>query len=171
MPSGAPAPDVTAPVPHASAQKGVRLDLITVIPFVVGAALFPLAPFQSESYYIDWMSGFMFGAMIGVSESYLTISRWRDRLVGAWVPLRRGRLLPEETASAAILLAIGGAGCLAFVILLGPVADLTKTSLFVFNFLFSTWWSLWVVYAGFLLLWARRESRRRGAPLRVGRDR
>ena len=150
-------------------MKGaVRLDVPCVALLLSGSALVLwLAPFRSESYYIDWISGAIFGAMVGASESYLTIAWFRDRLHDAVLALGCRWAIPEGTGSAATFLALFASGSALFIAWPGPVANLTKTPLYLFNTLCGAWWALWVVYLAILLVWLIRRHHREGRAVRL----
>ena len=155
---------------HEWIVKGaVRLDVPCVALLVSGSALVLwLAPFRSESYYIDWISGSIFGAMVGASESYLTIARFRDRLHDAVLALGCSRWgIPEGTGSAATFLALFASGSALLIAWPGPVAGLTKTPLYLFNTFCGAWWALWTVYLAILLFWLIRRHRREGRAVRL----
>lgn len=159
---------------HASAQEtggpgrqGVRLDLLCGTLLLGGGSLLLLAPFQTSAYYIDWISGAFFGAMVGVSEGYLTVIRFHERLRAGAVSLRCRRGVPEGAGSALTVLAMLALGMVLMVAVSGSVAQLTKIPLYVFNTLCGAWGALWVVYLAALLSWALVRGRRLGRPLRV----
>jgi hypothetical protein len=149
-------------------NRAVRLDVLCVALLVSGSALVLwLAPFRSESYYIDWISGAMFGAMVGASESYLTIARFRDRLHDAVLALGCRWAIPEGTGSAATFLALFASGPIFLIAWPGPVAGLTKSPLYLFNTLCGAGWALWTVYLAILLFWLIRRGREAGGPVRL----
>ncbi len=159
---------------HASAQEtggpgrqGVRLDLLCGTLLLGGGSLLFLAPFQTGSYYIDWISGAFFGVMVGLSEGYLTVARFHERLRDGAVLLRCRRGVPEGAGSALTVLAMLALGMVLMIAVSGSVAQLTKIPLYVFNTLCGAWGALWVVYLGVLLSWALVRGRRLGAPIRV----
>jgi hypothetical protein len=154
----------------AAGTHSVRLDVVLMALLLAGVVAATWLPFRTASYYIDWISGAMFGAMIGGSEGYLTALHFRDRLAGPVLRLRCRRGIPEGTGSVAGLIALLGAGYLVFVALPGPISALTKTPLFTFNFVCGTWWTMWLVYLGALLAWAVRQRRRLGCAVRAVRS-
>jgi len=146
----------------------LRLDVAAAGLMVGGGLLFLLmAPFRTESYYIDWISGFFIGCMVGVSEAYLTVTHFRSRLDDATVTLHCSKGIPEGTQNALTLLAILLAGYVALIVLFGPVWSLDKTVLFTFNTVCGTLWMMWVVYLGALAWWAVRWRRASGRVMRL----
>jgi hypothetical protein len=142
---------------------------MVAVGLMVGGGLIFLfmAPFRTESYYIDWISGFFIGLMVGVSEAYLTVTHFRLRLDDATVTLRCSKGVPEGMRSALALLAVLLAGYVALIVLFGPVWLLDKTVLFTFNTVCGTLWMMWVVYLGALAWWAVRWRRAHGRTMRL----
>jgi hypothetical protein len=135
---------------------------------VGGGLLFLLmAPVRTESYYIDWISGFFIGLMVGVSEAYLTVTYFRSRLSDATLTLRCSKGIPEGTQNTLTLLAILLAGYAVLIVLFGPVWSFHKTVLFTFNTVCGTLWMMWVVYLGALVWWAVRWRRATGRVMRL----
>ena len=150
------------------AEGAVRLDAAAAVLLIGGALLFFfMAPFRSESYYIDWISGFFIGLMVGVSEAYLTVTNFRLRLSGSTVTLRCARGIPEGMQNVIALLAVLLAGYAALIVLFGPVWSLDKTVLFTFNTVCGTLWMMWMVYLGALVRWAVRWHRVHGQAVRL----
>jgi hypothetical protein len=168
MPPSTPPParrDRSAPRERGGA---FRLDVAAAGLMVGGGLLFLLmAPVRTESYYIDWISGFFIGVMVGVSEAYLTVTHFRSRLSDATVTLRCSMGIPEGTQNALTLLAILLAGYVALIVLFGPVWSLDKTVLFTFNTVCGTLWMMWIVYLGALVWWAVRWRRASGRVMRL----
>jgi len=171
MPSAPPSnpSDRAAPRDRQEQAGGaVRLDAAAAALLIGGALLFFfMAPFRSESYYIDWISGFFIGLMVGVSEAYLTLTHFRSRLRDSTVTLRCSKGVPEGTQSALTLLAVLLVGYAALIVLLGPVWEMRKTELFTFNSVCGALWMLWVVYLGALVWWAVRWQRAHGRTIRL----
>ena len=162
-------PESAAPPSAPKERPGrLRLDAAAAGLLVGGGLLFFLmAPFRSESYYIDWISGFMVGAMVGVSEAYLTLTHFRARLRDSTVTLRCSKGVPEGTQSALTLLAVLLVGYAALIVLLGPVWAMRKTELFTFNSVCGALWMMWVVYLGALVWWAVGRRRHHGQVVRL----
>ncbi len=145
-----------------------RLDAALAVLLIAGGAVFAIAiPVRTESYYIDWISGGWVGLLVGLSEAYLTVARFTDRLREGVVrlPCRRG--IPDGMGGVLALLAVLGAAYLAMLTLFGSIGELAKIPLFIFNTLCGSWWGLWLVYLGALLIWAIRRGTREGRALRV----
>jgi hypothetical protein len=146
----------------------LRLDVAAAGLMVGGGLLFLLmAPVRTESYYIDWISGFFIGLLVGVSEAYLTVTYFRSRLSDATLTLRCSKGIPEGTQNAITLLAILLAGYAVLMVLFGPIWSFHKTVLFTFNTVCGTLWMMWVVYLGALVWWAVRWRRASGRVLRL----
>ncbi|MBI3622249.1 MAG: hypothetical protein HY208_08705 [Nitrospirae bacterium] len=145
-----------------------RLDAAALALLIGGGLLFlVMAPFRTESYYIDWISGFMIGAMVGVSEAYLTLTHFRSRLSDGTVTLRCSKGIPEGMQNVLALLGVLLLGYVALIVLFGPVLSLKKTELFTFNTVCGTLWMLWVVYFIAVIRWALRWRRDRGPAVRL----
>ncbi|MEW6324400.1 MAG: hypothetical protein AB1515_03330 [Nitrospirota bacterium] len=145
----------------------MRLDALCAALLCAGGVLLWLLPFRTGSYFIDWISGGFFGAMAGFSEGYLTVSRFRERLRDGTVGLRCRRGVPESTGSALALMAALALGLALIAAWPGPVVELTKTPLYLFNTLAGALAALWFVYLGTLLAWAIGRHRRSGRPVQV----
>jgi hypothetical protein len=146
----------------------LRLDAVALGLLAGGVLLFLImAPFRTESYYIDWISGFMVGTMVGVSEAYLTLTHFRARLQDETITLRCSKGVPEGTQSVLALLGVLLLGYAALIALFGPVWSFKKTVLFTFNTVCGTLWMLWVVYLGAMVWWAVRWRRHHGRALRL----
>jgi hypothetical protein len=171
MPSAPPSNpmDRAAPQVRQDRTEGTfRIDVAAVTLLIGGGLLFFfMAPFRSESYYIDWISGFFIGLMIGVSEAYLTVTIFRLRLSGATVTLRCAKGVPEGMQNVLALLAVLLAGYTALIVLFGPVWSLDKTVLFTFNTVCGVLWMMWMVYLGALARWAVRWHRAHGDVVRL----
>ncbi len=156
-------------LPDRQAQTTLlRLDAASAGLLAGGVLLFlVMAPFRTESYYIDWISGFMIGAMVGVSEAYLTLTHFLSRLSDATVTLRCPKGIPEGMQNVLALLAVLLLGYAALIALFGPIWSLKKTVLFTFNTVCGTLWMLWVVYLGALVWWAVRWRRAHGRAVRL----
>jgi hypothetical protein len=156
-------------MPDARDREGaLRLDLAAAGLLVGGGLLFLLmAPFRTESYYIDWISGFFIGLMVGVSEAYLTVFHFRSRLHDSMVTLRCSKGIPEGMQSVLTLLAILLAGYVVLIVLFGPVWSLDKTILFTFNTVCGTLWMMWIVYLGAVAWWAVRWGHNHGRVVRL----
>jgi hypothetical protein len=158
----------SAPPDAPDCGGALRLDLAAAGLMVGGGLLFFfMAPFRTESYYIDWISGFFIGLMVGVSEAYLTVTHFRSRLRDSTVTLRCSKGIPEGTQSALALLAVLLAGYVVLIVLFGPVWSLDKTVLFTFNTVCGTMWMMWVVYLGALVWWAVRWRRANGRTIKL----
>jgi len=158
----------TDPPDRPDGAGALRLDAAAAGLLIGGGLLFLfMAPFRSESYYIDWISGFFIGLMVGVSEAYLTVTHFRSRLSGETVTLRCSKGIPEGMQNALTLLAVLLAGYAALIVLFGPVWSLDKTVLFTFNTVCGTLWMMWVVYLGALAWWAVRWQRANGQTIRL----
>ena len=156
------------PATPAERTGALRLDAVAFCLLAGGALLFFfMAPFRTESYYIDWISGFMVGAMIGVSEAYLTLTHFRARLRESTVTLRCAKGIPEGMQSALVLLAVLVLGYIALIVLFGPIWEMRKTELFTFNSVCGTLWMMWVVYLGAMVWWAVRWQRAHGRAIRL----
>ncbi|HUJ80087.1 MAG TPA: hypothetical protein VLY45_07225 [Nitrospiria bacterium] len=154
--------------PQDRQAAGFRLDAAAAVLLVGGVLLFlMMAPFRTEAYYIDWISGFFIGVMVGVSEAYLTVTNFRMRLSGSTVTLRCRRGVPEGMQNVLALLGVLLAGYTALIVLFGPVWSLDKTVLFTFNTVCGALWMIWVVYLGAMAWWAVRWRRDHGRVLRL----
>jgi len=142
---------------------------VSALALLAGGALLFLfmAPFRTESYYIDWISGFFIGLMVGISEAYLTLTHFRGRLNDSTVTLRCPRGVPEGMENVLGLLAVLLLGYAALIVLFGPVWSLDKTVLFTFNTICAAMWMVWVVYLGGLAWWAVRWQRANGRAVRL----
>jgi hypothetical protein len=142
-----------------SVNRTIRLDALCAVLLIAGDALVLwLAPFRSESYYIDWISGGIFGALVGASEGWLTITSVRERLDGSLLTLRGSRWgAPQGAGSAAVFPAILASAIALLLLWPGSAAAMTKLALYLFNTLCGVWLGLWSVYLGLLLVWSVRR--------------
>ena len=151
-----------------TARRSYRIDLSLGLIISVGVLFFSTAiPVRSESYYIDWIAGGWLGVLLGISESWMTVARFRAWMRGPFLVLEYRRRLPEGVSGGLGLLLLLGLGYLVIVVWPGPVAELTKTPLFVFNMICGGWWTMWVIYFGVVLVWSILQGRRHGTPVRV----